>query len=78
MHENIEKKDFCLYPLKLKALDSALGLPAAKREGSGRNYRQPVIYNPRSYFMRSFTLHGYTARIIAFSLSAFRDNTCVE
>jgi len=54
MHENIEKKDFCLYPLKLKALDSALGLPAAKREGLGRNYRQPIIYNPRLVFYGIF------------------------
>ena len=53
MHENIEKKDFCLYPLKLKALDLVLGLKRRKTR-SGRNYRQPVIYNPRLVFYGIF------------------------
>jgi hypothetical protein len=33
--------------------------------------------HPPLAFM-GFTLHGYTARIIVFSLWAFRDNTRVE
>jgi hypothetical protein len=74
----LEKKDFGLYPLKLKGLDSALGPKRRKT----REFRQKLqttshLQSP-SYFMGSFTLHSYAARIIAFSLLSFRDNTSVE
>jgi hypothetical protein len=78
MNENIEKKDFCLYPLKLKALDSALGLPAAKRGVQAETTDNQSFTIPGSYFMGSFTLHSYAPRIIASSLLPFRDNTGVE
>jgi hypothetical protein len=58
---DIKKRILACYLLKLKE-DSIRYRSAAKGDGSGKNYRQPVIYNPRSHSMGSFTLHGYTAR----------------
>jgi hypothetical protein len=72
------KKDFDLYPLKLKALDSAgTEAPQNARVQAETTDNQSFTI-PGSYFMGSFTLHSYAPRIIASSLLAFGDNTGVE
>ena len=74
------KEEFRLVPTETKKLRFSTGTEApqnAKVQAESTDNQTFTI--PGSYFMRMHShYHGYTARIIAFSLSAFRDNTCVE
>jgi hypothetical protein len=73
----IEKEDFGLCPLKVKALDSALG-PKRRKGVPAETTDNQVIYNVPLVFYESFTLHSHAPCNLGSSLLAFRDNTGVE